>query len=241
MEYVTWHTAHNVQLDAPLASIGTRATAYILDSVIKIAFVITMYFIMTNLFVQLPNTWLLFFLFTPYLFYSYLFELWNDGQTPGKRICNIKVTSSTGHAAGSQAFFLRWIFRPIDFDILTPVVALVSASLSDNRQRIGDLVAGTIVVSTRVNIRNIYDTYTRLSETYEPLYPEARNMKRSDIVLIKDLMKMEMGRHRDALAQQLFERICTDYGIKTNDPPKRVLFTLAKDYNYYLLRDYRSE
>jgi uncharacterized RDD family membrane protein YckC len=234
---VIWHNAHNVRIEAPLASVGTRIIAYLLDSVIKGAFILALIFTFNKLFVQVPNMWMIFFLCTPYLFYSLLFELLNDGQTPGKKICQIKVTSQSGAPAGGQSFFLRWIFRMIDFSLITPVVALISAAMTEKRQRIGDLVANTVVVNTKILRRSKYDTYKSLPQTYEPVYSEAKNLSRSDISVIQDIIKMEMGPTRDALVIKMYNKLVETHHLESKDPPRRVLHSLVQDYNYFKLNE----
>ena len=236
-QHISWTNAHNVMVTVPMASIGTRMVAFILDGIIKWAYIAVLIFIVSELFVQDPGPWSVFILVSPYIFYSFLFETLNDGQTPGKRICKIKVTAIDGQQAGSQAFFLRWIFRLIDFSLISPIVALLTAAMTQNRQRLGDLVANTVVVDTRIMHKAKYDAYTDLPQSYRPRYKQAKRILREDIVLIKDLLRMEMGPVRDGLVQKLYDKICSTYQIHTNDPPRRFLFTLVKDYNFYLLHD----
>ena len=147
----------------------------------------------------------------------------------------IKVTSPTGQSAGPQSFFLRWVFRLIDFNIISPIVALVAAASSKKRQRIGDMVANTVVVNTKVIRQAMLETYTTLPSGYQPIYPEAKNLQREEIAIIKDIMKMEMGPQKDELTQKVYAKIIETYGIHSFDPPKRVLFSLVKDYNYFKL------
>src|SRR5437899_9115226 len=72
------------------------------------------------------------------------------GDTLGKALVGIKVTDLTGRPAGWRAVLIRNIFRVIDsfpgFYLLGALVARFSA----RRQRIGDNVAGTLVVPARV-------------------------------------------------------------------------------------------
>ncbi len=234
---IYWTNAHNVHIEVPLASIGMRALAYVLDGLIKGLFIIFIVFLITRIFTNIPAIGFIFILFCPYLFYSFAFEALNDGQTPGKRICNVKVTSMTGNAPGAQAYFLRWIFRLIDFNLVSQLVALLTAALSEKRQRVGDMVANTVVVDTKVVRRAMYDTYTSVPEQYVPVYPEAKNLKREDTALIKEIMNMQLGPHRDALVIKMMNKMEQTYHIRSNETPRRLLFTLVKDYNYFKLKE----
>lgn len=67
------------------------------------------------------------------------------GMTAGKRIFKIKVIKTNFSPSGLGESLIRHFFDVIDFFLLG-LVALLVASNNPRRQRIGDLVAGTIVV-----------------------------------------------------------------------------------------------
>ena len=69
-----------------------------------------------------------------------------SGQTPGKKLVGIRVVTTAGTRLSLQAAILRNILRLIDEAFFIGLAAMVSNS---RRQRIGDLLAGTIVVRTR--------------------------------------------------------------------------------------------
>lgn len=69
------------------------------------------------------------------------------GQTIGKRITKIKVIKTNGEKAGWIKILIRNLFRFID--VLGPapyILGMISIMVSKKRQRIGDIVAKTIVV-----------------------------------------------------------------------------------------------
>jgi len=235
---IAWTNAHNVRIEAQLASIGMRALGYMIDNIIKVLYIVFVFIVLFSLLDMdaYPGMAVSFILLVPFLFYSWAFETLNDGQTPGKAICKIKVTSMTGEPASAQSFFLRWIMRSIDFSIMSGIIALITAAASNRRQRVGDMVANTIVVSTKVVTKAMYQAYTKVPDAYEPLYPEAKKINREDIVLIKEILNKEMGPIRDALVIKMFNKLTEEYKISSNDPPRRVLFTVVKDYNYYQLQ-----
>ena len=103
--------------------------------------------------------------FLVYWFYGALMETWYNGQTLGKMITKHRVLSQNGHAIDAVQALLRNFFRLLDlFPFITfPLVSLsggdsipaiiptglfglVTMALSGRFQRLGDLVAGTIVV-----------------------------------------------------------------------------------------------
>jgi uncharacterized RDD family membrane protein YckC len=77
--------------------------------------------------------------------YFFLLEgLW-DGYTIGKKVMGIKVVKEDGGECGLGASIVRNLLRIIDSFFYYAVGFLVMA-MSDKRQRIGDRVAGTVVV-----------------------------------------------------------------------------------------------
>ena len=82
-------------------------------------------------------------------FYHLAFEVLNNGQSPGKRIMNIKVVTLHGRTPKAQDYFLRWIFRLLEITGCLGVVAILYISSTEKNQRIGDLLAQTTVVKLR--------------------------------------------------------------------------------------------
>jgi len=77
-------------------------------------------------------------------FYGVLFETYFSGQTPGKRVLDLRVLTDQGQPINGEQAVLRNLFRLAD--ITFPLVSLIAASRSRCVQRLGDLVAGTIVI-----------------------------------------------------------------------------------------------
>jgi hypothetical protein len=85
-------------------------------------------------------------LFALYNGYFILFEwLWN-GQTPGKRLLHIRVIKRGGYALRFFDTLLRNLLRVVDFLPFFYGVGLASLLFTRDSQRLGDLVAGTLVV-----------------------------------------------------------------------------------------------
>jgi uncharacterized RDD family membrane protein YckC len=93
-------------------------------------------------------------------FYGGLFEAFWNGQTPGKRLMGIRVVSVEGQPITPFQAILRNILRDVDAQptFLLPIagplgipvflyqIGLVTATLNDRFQRLGDLASGTMVV-----------------------------------------------------------------------------------------------
>lgn len=81
--------------------------------------------------------------------YMVLLETLWSGQTVGKRVMGLRVIQDSGVRVGVYQSLLRNLVRPLDKLPLFYLVGGVSALLSGSQQRVGDMLAGTIVVRDR--------------------------------------------------------------------------------------------
>src|SRR3954454_20637895 len=150
MEYEdrrTISTPEGVQLALPLAGIGSRFMALLLDYLLCA---------LVYLVVVLAALWLAgetaaaIILVTAVLVinvgYFTLFEAWGGGRTPGKRATGLRVVTDGGGQVGLRASLIRKIIRLLEFAVLLYTPALISVLATQHNQRLGDLAAGTLVV-----------------------------------------------------------------------------------------------
>ena len=81
--------------------------------------------------------------------YFILFEGLRGGQTPGKRMVGIRVVRDTGHPVTLGAATARNLLRVADFLPPPYLVGLALIAFHPRGKRLGDLVAGTVVVRDR--------------------------------------------------------------------------------------------
>jgi len=148
-----------VAIELPLAGIGSRFIAVLVDSLIVGAvflfLLIFAAFVLPALgaFGAKAATWgvgafiLIFFL----VFWGYfaLFEAFNSGRTPGKRVARIRVIHQSGRGVSFVEALGRNLVRIIDYMPGFYGVGIVAIFLSRKHQRLGDMVAGTLVVRER--------------------------------------------------------------------------------------------
>jgi uncharacterized RDD family membrane protein YckC len=150
-------TPENIELSYALAGPGSRAAAYFLDllimSVISQLVVNLLVLAFATLFSALgldSRLWISaivgLFAFALYNGYFILLEWLLNGQTPGKRLLHIRVIKQGGYALRFFDTLLRNLLRVIDFLPLFYGVGLTSLLFTRDSQRLGDLVAGTLVV-----------------------------------------------------------------------------------------------
>ena len=78
--------------------------------------------------------------------YPVLFEVLRQGQTPGKRACDLRVLHEDGTPVQWRASVARNLIRAVDFLPVCYGFGLIAMLLNRDFKRLGDLAAGTIVV-----------------------------------------------------------------------------------------------
>lgn len=89
----------------------------------------------------------LIFLFVIEWLYPVLFEVFSRGQTPGKKLLKISVIKDDLSPVTLGASMVRNLLRTVDFLPLFYLVGLVTMLSNQRFQRLGDLAAGTLVIS----------------------------------------------------------------------------------------------
>lgn len=156
---ITIVTPEHVELTFELAGIGSRFIAMLLDTLLLVLATIVIVLAAigtTNIEKQInsPQTWviavLIFILFSLWQGYFLFFESTRNGQTPGKKTAGIRVIRDTGHPLDFRSALLRNVMRAVDGLPGIYGVGFVSIFLSPQYRRLGDYVAGTLVVKTQV-------------------------------------------------------------------------------------------
>jgi uncharacterized RDD family membrane protein YckC len=102
------------------------------------------------------------------------FEVLWHGQSPGKRALGLTVLHDDGTPIGWQASFIRNTIRFVDFLPLCYVTGFVTMLINADGKRLGDLVAGTIVVHAPVTVGAATPIETDVEAPPFPLLPDER-------------------------------------------------------------------
>ncbi|HEX5753984.1 MAG TPA: RDD family protein [Archangium sp.] len=149
-------TPERVSLSLPVAGIGYRCLAYLADLFILFVFWVIAYFTFTLLvsdvigFFQglsgLAQTLLVVGVFATQWVYWTVAEVLMNGQTPGKRLMGIRVVRVDGSPVGVLESAVRNLVRVVDSLPFVYAVGVLSVLLTRQHRRLGDLLAGTLLV-----------------------------------------------------------------------------------------------
>ena len=237
------NTTQNVNINFIAASVGERILAYIIDAIIKIAYVVVVYQLMFNLLkinelIDDMDQWsriaIIVSFYLPVVFYSLVFETFLDGQTIGKRIMKIKVVKIDGYQASIFDYLVRWFFRIVDLNMASGVVALIAIATSKKSQRLGDMPAGTSVITLKNKVNISHTILEDLKEDYIPKYPNVIKLSDNDARIIKEtFVRAKAARDYQTLIK-LRVKIIEVIELKDyNENDMQFIDRILKDYNYY--------
>ena len=182
-----------------------------------------------------------------------------NGQSIGKKILGIRVVNEIGGRPSISQFLIRWLLRVSDLWIAVILILLISSPnlfsdaessfivisalaflitdivlvvSSKKGQRIGDILARTILI--RTNTRGSIDdtVFVPVADNYVPSYPQIMQLSDKDINAIKSIYESARRRGDHSMAETAATKIITHLQIQTQLPPLEFLDVLLKDYNY---------
>ncbi|RNL85627.1 RDD family protein [Sinomicrobium pectinilyticum] len=237
------NTTQNVNISFTAASVGERILAYIIDMLIKVAYAVVVYQILFRLLAfdrllsgmdQWSQIAVVLIFFLPFIFYTLLFESMLEGQTPGKRLLKIKVVKIDGYQASFPDYLIRWFLRIVDINMLSGIIAIISIVASEKSQRLGDMTAGTSVISLKNKVTIDHTILENLQEGYQPVYPSVIRLSDNDTRIIKETF-LSAKKSRDRLVMlKLKTKIEEVIQVKAVEPDvNSFIDRVLKDYNYF--------
>jgi uncharacterized RDD family membrane protein YckC len=251
MLLVKLDTGFNIEVEFALSPFHRRFFAWVIDFVIQCVYL----WLGSKLLNALTSfrwnleTWPVVLFMLPFIFYHLISEIAMNGQSVGKMAMNIKVMTQQGGQPSLSQYLIRWLFRIIDFPILLLAGALngyitwwivlvlfaglICVIVTPQSQRIGDLLAGTILIDLK-NRASWQDTvFTEVEDTYKPRYPQVMQLSDRDINTLKNIIESVKKRNDHDLAFRIAERIKSKLKMQADQDALEFLKTMLKDYNYY--------
>jgi len=145
--------ADGVEIQLRVAGPAVRSTAWLLDLlvflvallVIEIALGMTISNVIGG---EMTQGIMMLVMFVMNWFYNVIFEASSRGCTPGQKWMKLRVVSVTGGPVTISQAILRNFLRVIDFMPFLYLTGFLSCLFTKRFQRLGDLVAGTVMVYT---------------------------------------------------------------------------------------------
>jgi uncharacterized RDD family membrane protein YckC len=158
-------TPEQVAIRFPVAGLGSRFLAILIDSLLQAAAYLAVFLILVLVISAAPKSsstgelshagekWLIAGLilvhFLMYWGYFTLFEAFWNGQTPGKKLFKIRVIQDSGRQITFFESMTRNLIRIIDLIPSIYLVGVITMACNRQHKRLGDLAAGTLVVHER--------------------------------------------------------------------------------------------
>ncbi|UEG49321.1 RDD family protein [Ferruginibacter lapsinanis] len=251
-------TPFNIDIEFEIAEFHKRLFAYMIDFFLLIIYLFSMIYVLFGGFSLGEGSigFVFLVIFIPMIFYTLLTELWLNGQTIGKKIFKIKVVSLDGGEPTLSQYLLRWFMRFYEWGFIVfflfwgnatwgfmilflgGITSIIIISASKNNQRIGDIVAGTVVVNTRSNL-TVHDTiFMNLTEQgYKVKFPQAITLSDRDINTIKNVLTQAEKSNNHQMCNRVATKVKDVLEITTDMYAMDFLERIMADYNYLATRE----
>jgi uncharacterized RDD family membrane protein YckC len=239
MQTVTVHTSQNIDIDYEVAGLGDRVLARLIDGGLFLLLIILCGILVVTAggYESLSNIMVVVGIVvyaSMYVFYDLICEIFMNGQSVGKKVRKIKVISLDGAQPTLGQYLLRWLFRIIDFTFTSSLCGLISVAVSDKKQRVGDMVAGTTLIKTEPRTQMDKVAFTPAELDYEPLYPEVSQLNDRDVELIHEVVQTYMQTGNTAVVYNMAAKIKEHLRVEAQPDMDDLQFLqiVVKDYNY---------
>ncbi|WP_116109303.1 RDD family protein [Lewinella sp. IMCC34191] len=239
MPAVTIHTTQNVRIDYETAGIGLRIGAFAIDLIVILLscflLLLCLQLLGADLNLHVVREYGIIFYLILYFFFS---EMLSRGQTVGKKILKLRIIRLDGEDPTPADFLIRSMFLLLDVVFTGGVLAVLLIVTGSQNQRLGDLIARTVVINTQhfggVSLRDILTIRKRAD--HEARFPAVQRLSDEDMLLVKQTLTRHRlygnRAHRQAL-RELAERIAGLLDVAEGDRPdsdEAFLEALLLDY-----------
>jgi len=243
-EKLTIETPEQIELEFPVAGLGSRGMALLLDTLIQGVVVISIALLGELVSPDLSRYWVtagkwmtalyIFLLFCLYWGYFAIFEVFWNGQTPGKRQAHIRVITASGRPITVFEAIARNFLRVIDSQ-LAYMVGAVAIAVDKRNRRLGDMVAGTVVVHELQEQGDSYWYAQQSSETTPASVEAIIAMTAQEFQLIETFLNRRLDlpyEQRLATARNIADRIGTRLNVPPGDrsSPENFLEEVSRRY-----------
>ena len=231
MDTLKINTFQNIDIEQPIASVGERVVATIIDVIIISTYMTILALVTLNI----KNQSLMAIGSLPVIFYGLLSEVLMNGQTWGKKVLKIKVIKIDGTVTTFTNYFLRWIVSLIEIYVTFGSLALITIIINRKGQRLGDIAANTSIIRLD-NKTPKKPLIIQVPENYTVVFAETIKLTTSDIYTIEEVLELLRSPKYDVpktpFANKAREAIETKLNIKSTQNNMDFFQTILNDYNY---------
>lgn len=245
MSQIAINTSQNVKINFDTASIGERMLAFIIDMLIKVAYLIVLWLLIFRVmklddFFSSLDDWsimaVISILTLPINLYTLVCESLMEGQTFGKKVMKIKVVKIDGYQASFGDYLIRWIFRLVDIFTSSGVIGLISIVASKNNQRLGGMSSGTGVISIKSKVNISHTILEEIAQDYLPSFPQVIGLTDNDVRIIKENYQKALQTNDGVILSKLSDKVKEILQLENTAnqfSEKQFIQVILKDYNYY--------
>lgn len=242
MSQLTITTTQNVNINFTAANTGGRVLAYLVDMGVFLAYYLLLLLVLNQSgigdAIDYQDEWVKRAVYgvlgLPVMLYSLLCETLMEGQSVGKRLLKLKVIKIDGYQAGFSDYLIRWVFRIVETAGIMALIGVVIMMINKDSRRLGDLAAGTAVISLKSSINISHTILQELSTDYVPTYPQVIKLTDNDVRIIKETYDASYRVADFAMMERLQAKIEQVTGISSvQQSAMAFVDTVLKDYNYY--------
>jgi len=142
--------ADGVEIQLRVAGPAVRSMAYTIDLLVRLGiylgvWIAAIFLVLPGIGMEMTAGLMLLFMFFMEWFYNVIFEAGAKGATPGQRSMKLRVMSMTGGPVTLAQAVMRNFLRVVDFMPGLYLTGIVCMLFTKRFQRLGDLVANTVV------------------------------------------------------------------------------------------------
>jgi len=227
-------TAQNISIEHNVAGISDRILAYIVDLAIIVIYIIVAAMLMAGLSGDNGSEMMYYLVLgLPPFLYHLLWETFWNGQSPGKALLQIRVVKKDGSRPQFSNYIVRWLLILIDIGLTGGGIAVVTILLNGKGQRLGDIAAGTTVISEKKK-HGIENTLgVELPENYQPKYSQVTVLSDYDLQEIKNVYQEARKGGQHHIIISLSEKVAELMDVQFDESPMEFIQRVINDYNYF--------
>jgi uncharacterized RDD family membrane protein YckC len=253
MSVIQIATPFNIDIEFEIAEFHKRILAYMIDFFLLILYMFSMLYLLFGGF-RIGEGGIglaMILLVIPTIFYSPVSEILLNGQSAGKKLMKIKVVSLDGGEPELSQYLLRWFLRFYEWGFiiftlfwLNPFTGLVwlfiggltsviIIGVSPKSQRLGDIVAGTVVVNTHTSLTVDDTIFMEVNHAnYKVKFPEVMRLSDRDINTIKNVLRQTEKTNQYDMCNRVAMKVQTVLKVSSDMYANDFLEKILEDYNY---------